>query len=198
MDDYFYFENRITDLLDQLLEAARSGEYKFAPWAPIAGLTGSGKTASVKAWLKHNNIKSFYIDAPARAITQMEILVEKAHIFKECVRVVSSSELEDILGLKKEVVNVMFTSEEIDSIDNQTAIVIDNYSFASQEQRDELLKIIRRHTFVDPRSVTGKTVVNPMLLVVIIETAALLLNNPLTDAELDLFGLEEYKESFVG
>ena len=55
---------------------------------------------------------------------------------------VNDEELENFLNPIKKEVNVIFTSDEIDSIDENTVIIIDDYLRTSLETRNELFNLI--------------------------------------------------------
>lgn len=187
-----YIENNTTKTLDYLLEEAKSGKYDLAPFGVVCGLTGFGKTASVKAWLNHYNMKHLYISAPQRNITEIEAEVFNTSLPTSKVSVVNQKELEEIFMPRKTTLNVMFTSDEIDAIDENTVVVIDDYCMATKAQRKELLKYIRKCIIADPRSESGYTLKNPLFIIIIIDQTALITNNPLSDSEIKLFRLEKY------
>ena len=62
---------------------------------------------------------------------------------------IGKHELENLFTPFKESKS-SFDSSLIDEIDKQTVICIDNYDKASQEQRDELMKLIHYHHVIDP------------------------------------------------
>lgn len=193
--DSIYIENFLTKMLDAMLKEADSKEeYKrFALWAPIPGLPGSGKTATVRAWLEYHVLKNVFIDATTLRAFDKEI---------QCMTF-DGREASDIneevttfnkMGLTTKKVKTIFDSMTIDNIDRNTIVVIDNYDKASKEVREELFKYIHFHELVDARFDNEEAIkrINPLMLLVIIDTAELVTKAPLTKEELHLFGLDEY------
>ncbi len=196
MNNDYYYQNRLTKQLDLCLQHARSRRGSFAPWMVIPGISGSGKSSSVKSWIEQNELKSVYIDAVFLNVHPMKAT------YYPCLEsndfsvklVADSKQMEELLTPKENEVNVIFGQNTIDEIDQNTLVVIDNYDKTSKKVRDELLQYIRFHHIVDVRNETKDHIVvrNPLMLVVIIDTSNLVTSHPLTDEELKLFGLDDY------
>lgn len=173
--------------LDRVLQAARSGKYDFAPWTPVIGLTGSGKTAIIKDWLKFHHLKNWYISG-CRSLSKIEVEYFPDYTGEPSVKIVSGKELEDLFTPKKKEINVIFSSNEIDNVDDQTVIVVDDYDRASKEVRKELYNLIRYHWVSDPRANNEKKikVLNPLMLIVVIDDGN---RDVLNKEERNLFGM---------
>ena len=187
--------NRFTRQLDSTLEMTKSGKYPFSPWVVLHSLPGFGKTASTHAWLEHRKLKHVWIDAPTLHISEIEVDCLPANgAHEKGVTITNADEITHLLTSYKKTVKVVFYSSFIDKIDRQTVICIDNYDKASQPQRVELMKLIHYHHVIDPREENKEKikVIDPLMLVVLIDDERLMTNNPLTLEELRLFGLEEY------
>ena len=190
-----FTDNHFTRALDSTLEMAKSGKYPFSPWVVLHSLPGFGKTASTLAWLEFNKLKNIRIDAPTLRISEIEVECLPANgPHEEGVFLIGKHELENLFTPFKKKVKVVFDSSLIDEIDKQTVICIDNYDKASQEQRDELMKLIHYHHVIDPREENNDKikVINPLMLIVMIDDAKLITKNPLTFEEMKLLGLEEF------
>ena len=173
--------------LDNVLAAARSGKYSFAPWTPVIGLTGFGKTTIIKDWLEFHRLKNWYISG-VRPLSKVEVEYFPDPANEPSIRIVSNKELEDYFTPKKKKVNVIFSSQEIDAVDDQTVIVIDDYDRASEEVRKELFNLVRRHWVVDPRADNENKikVLKPLMLIVVIDNDN---SDVLSQEEKDLFGM---------
>lgn len=198
MNDEFIIENEITKELDEILERAKNSKSNdLAQGFILRHLPGSGATSIVKSWLENNNLKNLYISSSSLKVSNIECEYlpanELANTTELTARIVGSDELTNLLTPKKTNVNVIFSSETIDSIDENTVVVLDDYDFASQEVRDELFNYILYHKLVDIRMETKDNVdyVKPLMLVIIIDTANLSAKHPLTLKELKLFGMDE-------
>jgi len=185
--DDLYFESQISRALDKVLESARSKKHGFAPWIPIVGLTGSGKTSIIKEWLKHYQLKNWYISG-GRAISKVEVEYFPNFSSEPKVQIVTGKELVDLLTPKKKIVNVLFSSKEIDDVDNQTIIVVDDYDRAPLDVRNELFNLIKFHQVIDPRIENeNKTrILNPLMMIVVLDYGNL---KSLSEKELKLFDL---------
>lgn len=188
-----FIENGITKILDGTLEMENDERCKkFAPWCVIYGLPGFGKTASINAWLEHHKYKNLVIDATTLRTQSNRISYidfEGLKFREKDVATFSKIETKE-----KDVVTI-FSSNVIDCIDSDTIVVIENYDKSSQEVRNELMKYIHYHQLVDLRvddNSDRTKVINPRMLVVVIDTAQLVTIAPLTVDELKLFGLDEY------
>ena len=170
LEDLF-LESRLSKELDRLYEYATSKKHDFAPWMPVTGLPGSGKTSIIQSWLKHKKVNYWYISG-IRGLSKIEVEYYKDAPREPEIRLVSNEELIDLLTPKKKKVNVLFASDEIDAVDDQTVIVIDDYDRASEEVRAELFKLIAFHQVVDPRANNENKIkiINPLMLVVVIDS----------------------------
>ena len=145
-----YIENRITRFLDDLLKASENRISDHCVWAPIIMMPGFGVTSSIEGWLEYNNLKNFYITATLRNVAKFKV---------ECfpplsgndIRIVGAQELERLFTPVEKEVNVIFTTDEIDSIDENTIIVIDEYARACDETRKELFDLIAFENVIDIR-----------------------------------------------
>lgn len=181
--------------LDSTLEMAKSGKYSFSPWLVLCSLPGFGKTASVRAWLEFNKLKNLWIDAPTLNIAEIEVECLPANdAHEEGAFIIDKDEWENLFTPYKKKVKVLFDSSSVDNIDKQTVICIDNYDKAPQAQRDELMKLIHYHRVVDPREENNDKikVIDPLMLIVIIDLAKLVTDNPLTNDEMQVLDLEKY------
>ncbi len=190
-EDYedLYFETSLSKSLNKVLEEARSGKLNYAPVVPVVGMTGSGKTSIIKEWLRHYKLKSWYISA-AMPLSKIEVEYFQDMPANQSVRVVSNDEMTDFLTPKKKVVNVLFSSDEIDEVDDQTIIVIDDYDRATEEVRNELFNLVRRNQVIDVRADNENKikVLKPLMLIVVIDS---LNTKVLNETELKLFGINE-------
>ena len=187
-EDVGFPPSSISRALDQLLEDARSGKFKLAPVMPVVGMTGSGKTSIVREWLKYNKLKNWYFSG-IRSISQIEVEYYRDLPSEPQVRIVSGEELNDLFSPEKKLVNVLFSSKEIDAVDEQTIIVIDDYDRASPEVRKELFDLILNLQVVDPRMDNENKirVLKPLMIVVIIDSLNV---DVLSDKEKNIFGVE--------
>ena len=189
-EDYedIYIESNLSRTLDDLLAYAKSEKHSFAPWVPVVGLTGSGKTSIIKSWLKHNKLKNWYISG-VRPLSKVEVEYLPDIPNEPSIRIVSGEELKELFTPKTKTVNVLFSSEEIDNVDEETVIVIDDYDRASEEVRKELFNLIGYHRVVDPRADNEKKikVLKPLILIVVIDASNL---DVLNNTEKHLFGIE--------
>lgn len=193
MNDDLYIENSITNCLDEVLKAAKSEKYNFAPWIVIPGMTGCGKTASINSWLHYHDLKHVIIDAPALVVHPVEVKYCLADLMTEpSVRMVNSGEMQELFDERRKIINVTLPSETIDSIDENTVVVLENFSFASREQIDELMRYLKAHEVVDLRvdNTEKIRVVNPLMIIVVVETTTLFTNNVFTKEEMKFLGLD--------
>ena len=187
-EDIEFPTSSLSRSLDELLAYARSGKHDFAPWVPVIGMPGSGKTSIVKAWLEHNKLKNWYISG-IRSMSEIEVEYYPDVPNEPQIRLISGQEPADLLTPKKKKVNVIFASDEIDDVDDQTVIVIDDYDRASEEVRKELFNLVAFHHVIDPRANNEKKikVLNPLIMIVIIDS---LNTEVLSDAEKKLFAID--------
>jgi MoxR-like ATPase len=187
--DDFYFETPLSKTLDKVLASVRNEKHKFAPCIPIVGLTGSGKTSVIKSWLKHYKLKNLYISG-LTSLSKVEVEYYPNRVSDLKIQVVSNDELVDLLTPKKKTVNVLFSSKEIDEVDDQTIIVIDDYDRAPLDVREELFNLIGFQRVVDPRvdDENKIKIVNPLMFIVVLDYSNL---KVLSEKELKLFGLDK-------
>ena len=183
-----YIENGLTRTLDKLLEASEKHKGSHCLWIPIVKLPGFGTTSTLKAWLKHNNLNYLYVDAGLKRVTKFEVKCFKKVSHKSNIMLVNNEELENFLKPMKKEVNVIFTSDEIDSIDENTVIIIDDYLRTSLETRKELYNLIGYEKVIDIRSPENECErkINPKIIVVVLDETLL---DDLTVAEKRLFGI---------
>lgn len=183
-----FLESELSKSLDRLYEYATSKKHGFAPWMPVVGMPGCGKTSIIKSWLKHKKVNYWYISG-IRSLSKIEVEYYKDAPKEPEIRLVSNEELIDLLTPKKKKVNVIFASDEIDAVNDQTVIVIDDYDRASEEVRAELFKLIAFHQVVDPRvnNENKIKIINPLMLVVVIDTMN---TNVLNEDEKKLFVID--------
>ena len=183
-----YIENGLTRTLDKLLEASEKHKGSHCLWIPIVKLPGFGTTSTLKAWLKHNNLNYLYVDAGLKRVTKFEVECFKKINYKSNIMIVNDEELENFLNPIKKEVNVIFTSDEIDSIDENTVIIIDDYLRTSLETRNELFNLIGYEKVIDIRLVENECErkIKPKIIVVVLDES--LLDN-LTDEEKRLFAV---------
>ena len=171
-DDYedFYFETPLSETLDQVLDYARRGNSQFGPWIPVSGLPGSGKTSIIKAWLRHNRLKNWYIEGSRRA-KEMKVERYPASASKPGVHLVSGEDLASLLTPKEETISVLFSAAEIEAVDGETVIVIDDYDRFDEKERAILYELIRHHRVEDERGET--TILHPLMLIVVLDACNL-------------------------
>jgi Cdc6-like AAA superfamily ATPase len=190
-EDYedLYFETSLSKSLNKILEEARSGKLNCTLLVPVVGVTGSGKTSIIKEWLRHYKLKNWYISA-ARPLSKIEVEYFQDMPANQSVRVVSNDEMMNFLTPKKKVVNVLFSSDEIDEVDDQTIIVVDDYDRATEEVRNELFNLVRRNQVIDVRADNENKikVLKPLMLIVVIDS---LNTKVLNETELKLFGINK-------
>ena len=183
-----YFETSLSKSLDRFLAYARSHE-GVAPFLPVSGLTGSGKTSIIKSWLKHHHLKNWYIEG-YRTAKEVEVDYYPELSSGPSVRLVNGDELNDLLAPKKKTVSVLFSEEEIDAVSEQTVIVIDDYDRFSQKERQALFDLIAYRRVVDTRSKNPDkaVILNPLMMIVVLDAGNYaILNND----EKRLFGITE-------
>ena len=190
-EDYedLYFENDLTKHLDEALDYAKNKRKGSTTFVPIMGSTGSGKTSIVKSWLEHHKLKNWFFSA-CRPIGEVEVECYPELSEEPSVRVVSGSDLERILTPKKKKIKVLFSSMDIDNVDENTIVVIDDYDRADIETRAELEALIRYGKVIDPRvEDNSKTrILHPIMIIAILDSWNL---DALTDAKKSLFGVIE-------
>ena len=165
-----YIENNITRFLDELLKASENKPNDHHIWDRILMLPGFGVTSSIKGWLEHNNLKHFYISAASRGVAKLKVECFPP-LSLNSVRVVNSEELERVFTPVEKEVNVIFTTEEIDSIDENTIIIIDDYARACEETRKELFNLIAYGHVIDIRYNESdcKRQIKPKFIVVVLD-----------------------------
>ena len=192
--EYIYIENKITRALDNCYKSALEGKV-IAPVITIKGLTGSGKTASIKAWLEHHGYKYQYIEAPLYHVEEIETTYRRADEIDlpDGVAIVDGKEMTDLFEDKPCTVPVIFPTDLIDNIDGNTIVVIDNYDAASKETRDELYKFIRNLVVVDIRQPGRKKLKKlvPLMMVIVLDETNLIINDPLTKEEKAMLNLKD-------
>ena len=184
-----YFETSLSKNLDRFLAYARNQKPGLAPFLPICGLTGSGKTSIIKSWLKHHHLKNLYIEG-YRTAKVVEVEYYPRLSSGPSVQFVSGDMLNDLLTPKTKKVPVLFSEEEIDAVGEQTVIVIDDYDRFGDEERQALFDLIAYRRVVDLRSKNpDKTVIlNPLMMIVVLDAGNYaILNND----EKRLFGITE-------
>ena len=188
-DEDIYTENRITRELDNLLIHAKTHNYKISSWGVATTLPGFGVSSSMKAWAKHNNIKTCYLNAPKLTLSKVnaQYMLANEPLEKEP----SIDDLDDLFALKENEASVILDNATIDDIDNYTFVIIDHYDEALPEVREELFRYIHYRKLVDPRIETKDHLVykNPLMLMVIINQINIGHDGPLTKEEIKLFGL---------
>lgn len=179
-----YFENGTTRFLDKLL---KESENSIGKLGVILVLPGFGTTSSIKGWLEHNNLKHFYIEAGSRNVSKLKVECFPRLSFNYN-RIDNKEESEKLLTPVEKEVNVIFTTEEIDSIDENTIIIIDDYARACEETRKELYDLIAYGKVIDIRyNVSNcKRKVEPKLIVVVLDR---ILSDNLSDKEKKLFNI---------
>ena len=183
-----FIENGLTRSLDELLKASESHKGSHCLWVPIIRLPGFGTTSTLRAWLKHNDLKNLYVDAGLKSVTKFEVECFKKISYKTEIMFVNNEELEDFLKPIKKEVNVIFTSDEIDSIDENTVIIVDDYLRTSSETRNELYNLIRYEKVIDIRITENECErkIKPKIIVVVLDETLL---DDLTAEEKKLFGI---------
>ena len=184
-----YLENNLTRALDEALAAAKSGKYRLPLFFPVIGMTGSGKTSTIQAWLKHHKLKNWYI-CESRSLSKVEVEYFSDFPNDSGVALVSNEELEDFLTPKKKMINVLFSSDEIDDVDDQTIIVVDDYDRCSEEVRKELFQLIHRGCVTDPRADNNDKikVLKPLMIIAVLDY---LNAKVLNEEESNFFGLND-------
>ena len=182
-----YIENSLTRFLDELLKASDNNKGEHCVWAPITVLPGFGTTSSIKGQLEHNNLKHLYVDAGLRNVAKFKVECFPK-LRPNSIRIVTNDEMEKIFTPIEKEVNVIFTSDEIDSIDDNTIIIIDDYARVSKETRDKLYNLIAYETVIDIRYNESecKRRVKPKLIVVVLDE---ILADNLSEKEKKLFGI---------
>ena len=190
-DDFadLYVENRLTRNLDEALAAAKSGKYRLPLFFPVIGMTGSGKTSTIQAWLKHHKLMNWYI-CGSRSLSKVEVEYFSDFPNDSGVALVSNEELEDFFTPKKKMINVLFSSDEIDDVDDQTIIVVDDYDRYSEKVRGELFQLIRYGRVIDPRVDNNDKikVLKPLMIIAVVDY---LNTKVLNEEELIFFGLND-------
>ena len=190
-DDFadLYVENRLTRNLDEALAATKSGKYRLPLFFPVIGMTGSGKTSTIQAWLKHYKLKNWYIYG-SRSLSKVEVEYFSDFPNDSGVALVSNEELEDFFTPKKKMINVLFSSDEIDNVDDQTIIVVDDYDRYSEEVRGELFQLIRYGRVIDPRVDNNDKikVLHPLMIIAVVDY---LNTKALNEEELNFLGLND-------
>ena len=183
-----YFETGLSRELDRFLAYAKSHEGD-APFMPVSGLTGGGKTSIIKSWLSHNHLKNWYIEGYRKA-KEVEAEYYPDLSSGPSVQLVSGDRLNDLLTPKKTTVSVLFSEEEIDAVDEQTVIVIDDYDRFREKERQALFDLIAYRRVVDLRSKNpDKTVaLHPLLMIVVLDAGNFAILN---SEEKRLFGITE-------
>lgn len=183
-----YFETGLSRELDRFLAYAKSHEGD-APFMPVSGLTGSGKTSIIKSWLSHNHLKNWYIEGYRKA-REVEVEYYPELSSGPSVRLVNGNELNDLLTPKMKKVPVLFSEEEIDAVDGQTVIVIDDYDRFGEKERQALFDLIAYRRVVDLRSENPDKTATlcPLMMIVVLDAGNFaILNND----EKRLFGITE-------
>ena len=188
--DYIYVENKLTRALDGLYNDILAGKYPLSPCFPVIGLPGSGKTSIIRSWLKHNKFK--YIEIDATTICPYKFEYEYLPIDELTnpeVRIVTSSEITDLITPKKRTVDVYFSSNMIDDMNNDTVIFIDNYDRASLDNRMALLQLVKDLVVIDPREENSSKLkrINALMFIIVFDSTVN--HNEFTPLEKQLFGL---------
>ena len=188
LEDSEFPSSRLSRDLDEALEGLKNGDYKAPLFFPVVGLTGSGKTSIIKGWLEHRKLKNWYISG-CRPLTKVEVEYYPKLSNEPQVRMVTGGELEKLLTPKTKTVNVLFSSDEIDNVDDQTIVVIDDYDRASDEVRKELYSLIYNRV-VDPRVENENKIrlIKPLMYVVVVDYSNI---KVLNTKEKILFGLTD-------
>ena len=183
-----YFETGLSRELDRFLAYAKSHEGD-APFMPVSGLTGGGKTSIIKSWLSHNHLKNWYIEGYRKA-EEVEAEYYPELSSGPSVRLVSGDELNDLLTPKTKKVPVLFSEEEIDAVDGQTVIVVDDYDRFGDEERRALFDLIAYCRVIDLRSENpDKTAtLRPLMMIVVLDAGNYAILN---SDEKRLFGITE-------
>ena len=190
-EDYadVFLHNPLTEALDEVLDFARKHPNGLAPWIPISGLTGSGKTSTIKSWLKRHHLKNWYIEGFLK-VNEVEVDCYPNLSSKPKVSVVISDTLEHLLTPSKKKVKVLFSPEDIDAVNQDTIVVIDDYDRYDEEARKALRDIIETNRVVDIRADNeDKTrVIRPLMIIVVIDTCNVA---NLSEQEKELFALDD-------
>lgn len=183
-----YFETDLSRELDRFLAYAKSHEGD-APFIPVSGLTGGGKTSIIKSWLSHNHLKNWYIEGYRKA-REVEAEYYPELSSGPSVRFVSGDRLNDLFTPKKTTVSVLFSEEEIDAVDEQTVIAIDDYDRFCEKERQALFDLVAYRRVVDLRSESpDKTVaLHPLMMIVVLDAGNFAILN---SEEKRLFGITE-------
>ena len=183
-----YFETALSKELDRFLAYARD-HHGVAPFMPVVGLTGSGKTSIIRSWLKHTQLKSWYIEGyrQAKAVEVEDFPPLPA---EPGIRLISGEELAKWLTPRKKTIDALFTPEELDAVDPQTVIVIDDYDRFGEKERKALFDLIAHKRAIDVRSEKAdKTkVLNPLMIIAVLDAGNCRILN---EEEKRLFGLAE-------
>ena len=181
-----YIENNITRNLDSLLENSNKNNFSHCVWTSITMLPGFGVTSSIKGWLEHHNLKHLYVNASVKNVTKLKVECFKKVSNSASIRIVSNDELAKLLSPIEKEVNVLFTSEELDYIDEDTILIIDDYLRTSEETRKELFNVIRYEKFIDIRYTETECErrIKPKMMVVVLDEFHI---DKLTDEEKRLF-----------
>ena len=189
MDD-IYVESRLTRSLDSVYNDVITGKFQLPPCFPIAGLPGSGKTSIIRSWLKHNKLKYIEIDATTICSTKFEYeYLPINELTNPDVRIVNGNELTDLVTPKKRIVDVYFSSNMIDKMNNDTVIFIDNYDRASLDNRMALLQLVKDLLVIDPREENTNKLKRIDALMFIIVFDSSINHNEFTPVEKQLFGI---------
>jgi len=189
MDD-IYVESRLTRSLDSVYNDVITGKFQLPPCFPIAGLPGSGKTSIIRSWLKHNKLKYIEIDATTICSTKFEYeYLPIDELTNPDVRIVNSSELTDLVTPKKRIVDLYFSLNMIDNMNNDTVIFIDNYDRASLDNRMALLQLVKDLVVIDPREENTNKLERIDALMFIIVFDSSINHNEFTPVEKQLFGI---------
>ena len=191
-----YIECDITRMLDDGLKAAKENKDALSPVVPIVAPTGFGKTAITKSWLKHYSLKHIYLDASLLRIHEEEGETLPAYNLKEGAYMLDSKAFTAMLTPETRKFKTIFDPSVIDQLNRETILVIDNYDRASQEVRDELLKLIIHNRVVDVRTENNTKIrqVDPLMMVVIIEEINVIMNHVLSPLEMKIFRIEEEEQ----
>ncbi len=123
--DDFYIESDLTEALDNSL--------KNKEYLEVNGPTGTGKTAIVNSWLRHNKdkINSFYLDGAILKDVEGELFFSGSLILS----------------------GQLFSSDEIDRLASlpNLVVVVDNHHLASSNVRQHI-KLLRSGYVIDQRN----------------------------------------------
>lgn len=191
--EYFYIENELTKNLDEVYEGAKKGIYK-APLFSTIGLSESGKTSKIRAWLKHNNHKFIEINALTLNSEKYEFeYLPIDEINGNDATIIGKNEMTELLTPKKREVNVIFSSDIIDKMDKDTIVLIDNYDKAIEEIRLSLFQLLKKLLVTDSRvnNVEKLRRVDALMFIVVLDTMKTMHEDVLTKEEKALLGINE-------